>query len=411
MKSFKRIIAVILTAVLLLSTASCVPASLTKQWSYKYNDEVLTSQMDIGVYIYALYQAYNEALTYAEDNKDYVEGEPFTNLEITDEDGNTAVASEWIKTEAEKIAINVLATDYLVAKHGAEWEKEAMDSAKSTAQDTWDMGAYASYGYYSPMADELEPYGISFDSFFAATYQSQIKQDALFGKMYDKDGVEPVSDEELTKFFKESYVAYSYVPVNLYESKTGEDGNATNTAFKENKQTEIKDYLKGLADKVNDGSLKGAKAIEDATAKYKVAEDSVAKDKVELLETAEESNADIAKALKDIKANKATTITVGADGDTPTAYLIVRHEISDYVESYIKDDTNRPQVLSSCKQDDFTALIEKTTEELLKSDALTANTSQLNRYKADMFYVEPEEETTAEDDVAVEEDHEGHDHE
>ena len=239
MKSFKKVIAVLLTAVLLLSTASCVPVSLTKQWSYKYSDDVLTTQQDIGVYIYALYQAYNQAANYAKDAEGYVENKPFTDLKITDDDGNTAVASEWIKSEAEKIAMNTIATDYYVAEYDVTWDAKAMSSAKKTAQDTWDMGPYASYGYYMPMSDELEPYGVSFNSFFTATYESEVKQSALFEKIYGKDGVEEVSDKDLEKYFTKNYVAYSYVPVNLYKTSTDADGNNTNTTFNKKKTNTI----------------------------------------------------------------------------------------------------------------------------------------------------------------------------
>ena len=121
MKPFQKITAVVLALVLIASAAGCVPISLTKQWSYKYSDDTLEEELDIGVYIYALYQAYSSAQTYAEESDDYVENEPFTDLEITDDDGNTAVAKDWIKDEAEKIAVSLISIDYLVEEYGATW--------------------------------------------------------------------------------------------------------------------------------------------------------------------------------------------------------------------------------------------------------------------------------------------------
>lgn len=395
MKPFQKVTAVLLAAILLLSTVGCVPTSLTKQWSYKYNDDVLSAQQDIGVYIYALYQAYNQAKTYAEENEDYVEDEPFTDLEITDEDGNTAIASEWIKTEAEKIAVNIIAVDYLVAKHEATYDEATMKSYKSTAQDTWDMGPYASYGYYQPMSSELEPYGVSFNSFFEASYAAQIKQDALFGRMYDKDGVDPASDEELTKHFKKDYVAYSYISVNLYSSGTDESGNSISTAYGKKKMNKIIAAVEDAAKEVNNGSVKPTKALNNLANEYN-AVDNLNTETVEALETTETNNEDLAKALKKLDTGEASAVTVGKDGDTPTVYLVIKHNINDYVDEYVKGDDHRASVLSTCKEDDFKKLIEDTTAELLESDALEANTSQLNKYKADLFYVKPEEETEAE---------------
>lgn len=399
MKPFQKVIAVVLSAILLLSSVSCVPASLTKQWSYQYNDEVLSAKQDIGVYIYALYQAYNSAKTFAQDSKKYDESKSFMDIKITDDEGNKAIASEWIKEEAEKIALNIIATDYLAEKHEASWDEATIKNARDTAQKTWDVGAYASYGYYSPMSKELEPYGVSFESFFTSSYEADVKQTAIFKKLYDKGGEMEVSDKELTEFFVENYVNYSYIPVQMYTSTQDAEGNSTSKAFGKKKIKTIEKSLDKIADQINSGSLKSAKAFEKVQEENEVSAQSVVNEKVELFKDIETNNADIAKALKKLKNGKAVAITTGADGDTPTAYLIVKNDIKDSIKAYIKEDTNRTSVLSNCKKDDFVDFIEKTTKEISKSDALTANTAQLDRYDPDMFFVKPEETTSAEDVV------------
>ncbi len=400
MKSFQKVVAVLLTAIILISAVSCTPISLTKQWSYKYNDSVLTTQQDIGVYIYALYQAYNAASSYAQEAKGYKEGESFLDLKIKDDDGDKAIAREWILEEAEKIAVNIIATDYLVEKHDAKYDEAEMASAKTTAKDTWEVGPqeYVSMGYYMPMSKELEKHGISFESFFAGSYAANVKQTALFEKLYAKGGDEEVTDKELTKFFTEEYVNYSFIPVHLHDETTDEDGNTKATPFKDKKIKEIEKYIDGIVAEINNGSMTATKAFDTVAKKYSVEETEIKKNTVEYFADTEANNADIAKALKKLKTGKATQVTVNADGDSPETYIVVKNDINDSVKDYIKNEDKRNQVLSNCKKDDLTDYIEETTKALIKSEALSANTAVIDRYKPDMFYVKPEattEETAA----------------
>lgn len=390
MKPFQKIIAALLAVILVGATAGCVPASLSKQWSYKYDDSTLSEELDIGVYIYALYQAYNSALTYAQKSDDYKENEPFMDIEIKDDDGNKAVASEWIKDEADKIVMNLIALDYLVEKDGATWDEASMESAEKTAQDTWDMGAYASYGYYSPMSDELEPFGVSFESFNYSSYQANVKQTALFAKLYDKGGLEEVSDQELTDYFTENYVDYSYIPVKMYTSSTDSEGNSTSTSFGEKKINKIVGELEDYAQKLSNGKTDFDKVAKSCEKDYDTATDDEVKAKVSTLTDLENDNADIAKAVKKLGSNKAKVITVGKDGDSPTAYLVVKNNIKDDISEYIENDTNRSSVLSNMKSEDITELLEKTGKKLKKSDALTVNEGAVNRYDPGMFFAKKE---------------------
>lgn len=397
MKPFQKVIAALLAVILVASTAGCIPVSLNKQWSYEYNDNALSEKLDIGVYIYALYQAYNNAKTYAEKSDKYKDNEPFMDIKIKDDDGNKAVASEWIKNEADKIVMNLIALDYLVEKHGATWDEAAMEDSDSTAQDAWDMGAYASYGYYSPMKDELEPYGVSFDSFNYASYQANVKQTALFAKMYDKGGVEEVSDDDLTSHFKKNYVNHSYIPVQLYTSSTDNGGNSTSSAFGKKKIDNIVKELEAYADDLSKGATTFDKVSKACQKDYNVKSDDVVKDQVNTFSDLKSNNADIAKAVKSLDDGKAKVITVGTDGDSPMAYIVVKNNINDSVKDYIENDSNRSSVLSNMKTDDLTDLLEKTGKDLKDSDALSINTNVVNRYDPGMFFVKQEPSTSASD--------------
>lgn len=398
MKPFHKILAAALAAVLIVSAAGCVPMSLSKEWSYKYSDKTLDKQYDIGVYIYSLYQAYNSAKTYAEKSKDYKENEPFMDIEITDDDNKKAKASDWIKEEAEKISLNLVALDYLCAKDGATWDEAAMTSADDTGKNTWEMGPYASYGYYQPQRDELEKYGVSLESFNLSVYEANVKQSALFAKLYDKGGLEEVSDKDLKSFVVKNYTSYSSIPVNLYTSETDSDGNQSSKKFSDKKIKSTKKGLEALASDIADGSTTFAKASKTAQKDYSAAESDIKTDEVALTDDIKSDNEDIYNALKDMKAGDAKVVTVGEDGDSPIAYIVVKNDIKDSVDSYIKDASKRASALSNMKKDDVTDLLEKTGEDLKKSDALSVNEGAINSYDPGMFFAKAEETTAAADD-------------
>ena len=108
MNRIKKLTAVILAFAMVLALASCTtPISLTKEWSFKNS----TEELPIGVYIYSLYTAYNQASTYAKDAKGYDAAKSFMDLTIKDEDGKESVAKDWILTQAKKITKSILAID------------------------------------------------------------------------------------------------------------------------------------------------------------------------------------------------------------------------------------------------------------------------------------------------------------
>ncbi len=395
MKPFHKIIAAFMAVILAASVAGCVPVSISKEWGYKYSDKTLSKEYSIGMYIYSLYQAYSEAKTYAEKAKGYKENEPFTDLKITDGDGKKAVAKDWIKEKAEENMLKVIATDYLAAKNGATWDEASIKASEKTAKDSWDMGPYANYGYYQPIKDQVEKFGVSEESYTYLAGDESVKQSALFSKLYEKGGSQEVSDKELTDFFLKNYADYSYIPVHLYSSSTDASGNAKSKKFDDKKIKKIKGELQAIVDELSDGSTTLDKAAKTCEKKYGTASADEVKNKVSTKEELKSSNADIAKAMDKLKNGEAKLVVVGESGDSPTAYIAVKNNLNKDVKKYINNDSNRGTVLQNMKKDALTDLIEKTAKELKKSSALTVNDGAVNKYDAGMFYEKPQETTAA----------------
>ena len=400
MKPFQKVLAALLAVVLVVSMASCVPVSLTKQWSYKYGD----TQYDIGIYIYALNSAYLSAQNYAQDADGYKEDESFLDLKIKDDDGKKAVARDWILEKAAEIARELVVLDKLVEEKGATWDEAAMTTAKQTAQDAWDMGPYAMYGadYYNPLSNQLEPYGVSFDSFVqlfvsqAGNTPYTIKTSAVFDKFYAKGGSDEVSDEELGEFFVKNYFDYSYIPVKLYDSSTGADGSASNKAFSDKKTKTINETLKGYVEEINNGTSDFGDIAAKCEKKYGVTSDEEVKNRVDFSDTLKSQDEEVYKSVSKLQNGKAELITKDADGDAPTAYIIVKNDINKDKNDYVSGD-NRSGVLQNLKGDDFKDMMKEQAKALDKDEKFEQNDGAINRYKPDMFFEKPEETTAAAD--------------
>lgn len=388
MKPFKKVAAFLLAVVMIVIASGCTPISFSKEWSYKSAD----TELAIGVYIYSLYQAYSEASNYVQDNEDYDSTKSFIDLEITDDDGNTKVAREWIKEQADKITKNLLAINYQLKELDVTVDPATLDEAKSAAQNIWDVGEYASYGYFSPMSQILEPYGISFDSFYASTYEAMVKQDALFNAIYGKGGSQEVPDSDLTKYFTDNYTDYKYFAAALSTSTTDESGNASSAAMSDEEKEKVLDEMQGYADALNSK----AKTFDEVIETYMNANDITTDPSQSGVENLENSSIgdELKEKLQDMEQGKADIIQIGS-GDTAQCYLVYKGKISDDVKSYIGDETNRSSILSAMKTDDFNDFLEKSLEDL----EVEINTAQVDRYDPDMFFV-PQEPTTAETTAA-----------
>ncbi|MCH5297750.1 MAG: hypothetical protein J1E85_08770 [Ruminococcus sp.] len=380
-----------LLAVLMCLTAvfavGCVPTSLNKEWAYKTAD----NELAIGVYIYSLNLAYSQAQSYASDQLDdySTANSDWLDKEITDDDGNKQVAKDWIKEQAETMCKSYLVIDELLAKANVTLSTADTAAAEDQAETYWNVGQYAAYGYIMPMKDDLEPYGISLESFAYVTTLYSTKYAKLFDSTYGKGGSQEVTDSELTEFFKENYVDYSYVTVNLYESTTDESGTAKDTALSDEAAKKLTDEMDGYAKDINNGS-----SFETVINKYIENNNLESDPSVSNVENINSSSLgeDVLNALKELKNNKATTLKVGS-GDSAVYYLIYKNDINNDVDDYIKSDTNRTTVLSNMKSDDFKDYIKDLADKL----ECEANTSVIDKYKADLFFVAVEETTSADD--------------
>lgn len=376
MKAIKKITAAFLAVLMIMSISGC---STKPEWSYKVDD----NEMQIGVYIYALYTAYNQAATYASSAEGYDAEKSFLNLTITDDDGETAVAKDWIVDTAKELTKNILTIEEEFEARGLTLTAEDEAAAKESADNDWNLGPYydmyLAYGMMpTPYKDILEPYGVSYESFERASYMASAKQTALFEEIYINDEETAVSTEDLTNYFTENYTSYSYLSVRLADSSTDDSGSTTYTAMSDEDIAEIESTLQGYADNINNGAGTFAEQMVEYTALKELESDP----STSAVENLDESslNEDVIAALNELEEGKASLVKVG-EAENAYYYLIYKAPIADSVADYIEDETNSFNVLSAMKSEEFQDMLTAKAEEL----GIQENTSVVNSYKPSMF--------------------------
>lgn len=374
MKNFSKILCVVLALVMALSAASC---SLSQQYAYQKDD----IEYPIGVYIYYLMNAYNSAESYAQKSELYdsetgrYDGKKsFLKMEITDDDGNTAVAEDWIKDKAAEQMKEVIAVSTKFNELGCTIDEAEIEQTKTYYESYWDQG-------YS---EQFEPYGVSFDSFFQIAYIIPVMQDEAFKAEYGTDGPSAVSDEELSEFFKEKYTSYKYFSVNLYsteaETVIDADGNESSenvdAALSDDQIAAYKADFESYAATLSEGGSFDD-VISEYMEKYEITDDPRTEN-VAILDA--DSEDEIMKTIYDMKDGQAMTVEIGDTDTSKQLYLVYREPIENQLEAYTDPDQNKDTVLSEMKSEDFEALIDSLVEEL----GITLS-SDCSSYQPSMF--------------------------
>ena len=340
----------------------------------------LQDRRHIGVYIYNLYSAYNQAQNFAQSSDLYdseagtYDGKKsFLQMEITDDDGVTATADEWIKDKADEYTRNILAIYHEFNELGCTIDEATEEGYQSQAKEYWDYGPYYQYygeQYLNPYSDIFEPIGVSYDSFYIASFYTSAMQTEVFKALYESTGTEAVSDEDLTAFFTENYVSYKYFSVNLYTTEeqptTDEEGNETtesvDVALAAEDVQAYETEFAGYKDSIAAGGT-----YDDVVTAYMAAHTDVVSDPtqsgVSILD-----DASIGDELKDelgkMAEGEATYLTVGDDDNTKVLYFLYKEPIANQIENYIGDETQRNTILHEMKDDEFEKLLEQVGEEL-----------------------------------------------
>ena len=373
MRNSTKILCVVLSVMMVVSLAAC---SLTPQTSYKSED----TELPIGVYIYNLYSAYNQAQGFAQKSDlydseagTYDGNKSFLKMEITDDDDVTATADEWIKDKADEQTRQILAIYHEFNELGCTIDEATEEGYRNQAKEYWDYGPYYQYygeQYLNPYSEIFEPIGVSYDSFYIASFYTSAMQSEVFKALYEASGTEAVSDEDLATFFNDNYYSFKYFSVKLYKTEeqptTDEEGNETtesvDTALSEEEVQAYNDELAGYQQTIAAGG-----SYDDVIAAYMAAHDDVESDPT-LSEIATLEGTSVGDELKDALSklgdNEATYLTVGEDDNTKVMYFLYKEPITNQTESYLADETQSDTVLHEMKDEELQDLLDQVAEDL-----------------------------------------------
>ena len=384
----------LLLAVLMAVAAVFSGCSLNKEWSYKSS----AKELPVGVYIYCLSNAYSTAKSYAEKLEDYDSSKAdWLDKEITDDDGNKAVARQWIKNKAQEYCLNFLAVeDQLVVETAATYDEATLTNYRDMAKQYWEVGV-SQYGQQTAALKlTYEPFGVSLESFSYVYADANVKQEALFYGTYGKGGSKEVKDDELNEYFTDNYVSYSYLGAPLYSATTDEEGNSSNIALSDKKIEELKSEYEGYV-----SDIKNGKSLDDVTKAYReknndeTAEPTTNTDHKDSFSMGDDFKA----AVEKLDGKSATTLVVG-EKENAMLYFIYKDDIKDVAKNYLKDGEQKKQVLAKMKSDEFKDYMKELVKELKYE-----KNSAVDGYDPKMFF-EPVPMTTAEPTAEATEDEE-----
>ncbi len=368
----------LLMAVLLLLSVFAAGCSLEKEWSYKTSEQELA----IGVYLVAMQEAYAEAQSYASSLDGYdANSESWLDMEITDSDGNKAVAKDWIKDTAERKCLELLVLRPELERLGATVDEASLKTLATNYETQWVTQDKA----------KLEKLGVSMESYtyFKSTYATL--RDQLFDLLYGAGGTQEATTDEIHQYLVDNYARYQAVPVSLYESTTDEAGSSKNVALSDEKIKEITDALDGIAAKVN-AEKDAAKAAELSTkllGEYLPTVDMTAEQVQNVTlpkENAGITDKDLEKALQGLEEGKAVTVKIGDEDNEKSYFYLFRYDAASLKENYQADGVTDKQILTKMKSKDYIAylkaLIDKSNYQ--KSGAV-------DKYQPNIFFEKSEQ--------------------
>lgn len=346
----KSAIAVLLAAVLLFGAVGC--SSDDKTWSAKSADITLP----IGSYIYFLAVASSDAAGLVEDSE-----QPVLKQTIEGEDAET-----WIRNKAEYYVKYYFAVLKMMKDRGISLTEEEKNAAAT-------QGAY----YWNQSSSQMEEYGIALASYTTATAEQSQMITKLFLSIYGEGGEQEVPDSELQTYFEDNYSYYEYLAQYLFTY----DEEGTASAMDDDQKAAVKKELEGYAERYNSSSMTMEEVVE-AYKKTDYYQSLNTDENTELMKESVEQLDDtttIGGAVLGIEPGQAAVADLSGSG---AYYLIFRHDVKEKTAEWLADETERNQLLSGLKNDDFQALIESEME----STEVEWNAEAMNAQKISKFF-------------------------
>ena len=349
MKTCKRAAALVLACLLALSLAACHQPGETVM---TIGDVTISSGLYLAMQMDAFSQLSSDLQSTLESGESLTTPADVMKKSYEDKD-----AATWIQDKTLTNAKRYAAILTLFNEAGLELSESDESNLQMTVDYYWGEDYYNMQSYYIPN-------GVSKES-FAELMRSGSRESALFLHYYDKDGVEPVADEELVQGMKDNYLLADSLTI----AKTTTDDSGISVTKPDEDLAAAKNKLDGYAARINGGA-----AFADVYQEYNTelnadftmpdAESATSQlnPLASVISSSDTTRYELFKSVEskeDFAYGKAYVL----ENDS-NYYLVVLRDIT-ADEAYTQNDNYRQNVLSTLKKDEFD---QKLTE---KGDSLT----------------------------------------
>ncbi len=228
MSDFKRIPAVLLSAVMIISLSSCGKNAL---WAARIDDYEVRSGIFISSQLTSYYDAaekVSEAMAETETETDPAAAPAAADpTDILNETIDGKPARDWINDEATAKMQEFVAIEKKFGELGLSFENNEVQAAENYITNIWDL-----YG------EAYEEIGISKQSELDITVNNS-KKSAIFDYYYGREGEKAISDDEIKQYLYDNFAMIKYIEMPL---RDGEE-NLLKAEGKAEMMVKAEDYL------------------------------------------------------------------------------------------------------------------------------------------------------------------------
>ena len=363
MSTTKRILALILTGALLISTMLSFTAC--------GEDTAVALTVDgqdvnAGIYIYYLNRAYSELYSNLTEDS-----EVDSDYDVYSQTYENKSASDWIIDRAVELSAKYIAIQNEAKKVGASIDSTTKNYLDSYAEQYWE--------YYG---ENLSKMGIGEASFKSVYSLSYLEEDA-FIKTYGEGGEKEVSDDELMKFMTENYARVKYYSFSKLDSDGNKKDDDTLSSIKsqienlialtENGKTydEVIDAYEELQKQIEEAENTDSDAETDAETDTDTEVDPYARETMIYKDQTSPSEDFVKMAFEKTSADYGKVFLYEDDSNYYMVQILDPSERTDYLED------NHDSVLSTFKYEEFDEYIDSLAKEL----TVVRNEKAIKRYE------------------------------
>lgn len=298
MKLIKKLSTILVIFIFCFNLTACSD----KSWAVQSDSEKIST----GIYVFHLMQAYQEALqTLTQQGK--------STSDIANETIDNQGVPNWITEKALSRCKEWLAVEKMFKELNLSFSEEETNKANESTDSAWETNG----SMYE------KNFGISRNDYHQAITLFNLKLEKIFESIYGKEGSEPVSDEDLIKFYKDNYVSlyfYSKVPFEEAQTSDGDENNPEsdsenankNESDTENKKVDTDESIQKEFSSYVDSINSGSQTIEQIRETIKKNEEITDETDPLILQVINQNSSslspEVIEAVKKLDAGKATYV-------------------------------------------------------------------------------------------------------